>query len=166
MTTTADLSVGHELGAALQALGRSLVAIKASPQSFGLDPRVDRAAYLTLARLSDLGATRMSDVAAALCLDLSTVSRQVKALEDLGLLRRTPDRDDRRAYLLEPTDAGRALVADVKKKFSDLVDVALTDWSERDRHTLTQLLGRLAADLRPDRASSLVAAVRENGDKR
>jgi DNA-binding MarR family transcriptional regulator len=134
--------------------------LRVSPQSFGLDHRVDRAAYLTLARLDDHGTARMSDLAAVLCLDLSTVSRQVRALEELGLVGRTPDPDDRRAYLLEPTAAGQALVGDVKATFSRLVDLALADWSESDRATLTSLLGRLATDLRPDRAPSLVAAVR------
>jgi DNA-binding MarR family transcriptional regulator len=94
------------------------------------------------------------------------VSRQVRALEDIGLIGRTPDPEDRRAYLLAPTEAGQALVADVKAAFSRLVDLALADWSERDRRTLTSLLSRLATDMRPDRAPSLVAAVREQGGAR
>lgn len=163
MTTAPEAPPRHELGSALQALGRSLVALKASPQTFGLDPRVDRAAYFILARLSDAGTARMSDLAALLSLDLSTVSRQIRSLEDLGLIGRTCDPDDRRAYRLEPTAAGRALVADVQQKFSDLVDVALDSWSERDRKTLTALLGRLAHDLRPDQAPRLVSAVRDRG---
>jgi DNA-binding MarR family transcriptional regulator len=168
MTTTTHggpgtaATVDHDLGPAVQALGRSLFALKASPQSFGLDSRVDRAGYLTLARLHDHGTTRMSELAAVLCLDLSTVSRQVRALEDLGLIARTPDSDDRRAYVLELTAAGRELVAGVTESFGRLLDLALADWSERDRRTLTTLLTRLAADLRPERAPSLVAAVREH----
>ena len=163
-TATPTLApAGHDLGSALQALGRALVALKASPQTFGIDTRVDRAAYLTLARLVDQGTSRMSDLAATLCLDLSTVSRQVRGLEELGLVGRTPDPEDRRAFLLEPTEAGSALVSGVKQKFSRLVDTALADWSDDDRRTLTSLLARLADDLRPDRAPTLVAAVRENG---
>ncbi|MFL6238738.1 MAG: MarR family winged helix-turn-helix transcriptional regulator [Actinomycetes bacterium] len=165
-TTTTEAPASHDLGPALQALGRALVALKASPQSFGLDSRVDRAAYLILARISDAGTTRMSDLATLLSLDLSTVSRQVRALEEQGLVGRTSDPGDRRAYFLEPTETGRALVTQVKEKFSALVDLALAEWSERDRRTLTSLLTRLAGDLRPDRAPSLVAAVREQGTRR
>jgi DNA-binding MarR family transcriptional regulator len=166
MTATPTAPAGHDLGSGLLALGRSLFALKASPQSFGLDARVDRAGYITLARLVEQDTIRMSDLAALLCLDLSTVSRQVKALEDLGMVARTADPDDRRAYLLEPTPAAREVVADVKAAFSRLVDLALTDWSEDDRQTLTTLLDRLAADLRPERAATLIAAVRDNGDPR
>ncbi|MDQ1643406.1 MAG: hypothetical protein QOJ90_2757, partial [Actinomycetota bacterium] len=84
---------------------------------------------------------------------------------DLGLLRRTPEPADRRASLLEPTDDGRALVDSVKSAFSQLMEAALADWSERDRRTLTTLLTRLAGDLRPDRASHLVASVMTHADK-
>jgi DNA-binding MarR family transcriptional regulator len=165
-TETAGTGVSHDLGSALLALARSLAALRVSPQALGLDRRVDRAAYLTLSRLDDHGTARMSELATVLCLDLSTVSRQVRALEDIGLIGRTPDLEDRRAYLLAPTEAGQALVADVKAAFSRLVDLALADWSERDRRTLTSLLSRLATDMRPDRAPSLVAAVREQGGAR
>lgn len=166
MTATSEAPATHDLGSALQALGRAMVALKTSPQTFGIDSRVDRAAYFILARLDDHGTARMSDIAALLSLDLSTVSRQVRALEDLGLVGRTPDAGDRRAYRLEPTDAGRALVAEVKKSFSALVDLALVDWSERDRRTLTTLLGRLADDLHPTRTQGMVATVRERGRAR
>src|SRR3954471_2226563 len=165
-TETPNAGVSPDLGSALQALGRSLAALKVSPQALGIDARVDRAAYLTLSRLHDHGTSRMSDLAAILCLDLSTVSRQVRSLEDLGLIGRTSDPEDRRAYVLEPTESGRALVAAVKESFNRLVDLALADWSERDRRTLTSLLGRIATDLRPDRAPSLVAAVREQSGAR
>jgi DNA-binding MarR family transcriptional regulator len=165
MTTTSEAPATHDLGSALQALGRAMVALKTSPQTFGIDARVDRAAYFILARLDDAGTARMSDLAALLSLDLSTVSRQVRALEDLGLVGRTTDADDRRAYRLEPTTAGRKLVADVKKSFSEVVDLALAEWSERDRRTLTTLLGRLAQDLHPARAQSLVTTVREGAGR-
>src|SRR2546423_14070545 len=124
----------HDLGQALLGVGRALVALRVSPQAFGIDPRVDRAAYLTLARLADHGTARMSELAAVVCLDLSTVSRQVRALEDLGFVARTPDPDDGRASVLEPTPAGRALVAEVKAAFSQPVDLAPANWSELDRH--------------------------------
>src|SRR3954447_14876024 len=132
-------------------VARALTALRVSPQTFGFDRRVDRAAYVTLARLTDLGTARMSDLASLLALDLSTVSRQVRTLEDAELVARTTDPDDRRASVLTPTETGRALVTQMKAAFSRLINAGLADWSERDRRTLHQLLIRLADDLRPDR---------------
>src|SRR5436190_22926822 len=108
------------------------MALRVSPQSFGIDHRVDRAAYIVLGRVADLGPIRLSDLASVLGLDLSTISRQVRALEDLELVRRTTDPDDRRASRLEPTDAGKTLVMNVKAAFSELVETKLAAWSERD----------------------------------
>ena len=140
-------------------VARSLAALRVSPQTFGLDRRIDRAAYLALSRLVDLETTRMTELAGVLCLDLSTVSRQVRALEDAGLVVRTIDPDDRRASVLTPTPAGKDLVTRMKAAFSRLIDNALQDWSDRDRRTLNNLLTRLATDLRPDRAPQLLEGV-------
>jgi DNA-binding MarR family transcriptional regulator len=164
-TTTSKVGADHDLGEAVLTVARALFALRVSPQTFDIDRRVDRAAYGCLARITDMGPLRMSELAGILCVDLSTVSRQVRALEDLGLLRRTPEPDDRRASLLEPTDDGRALVDSVKTAFSQLMEAALADWSERDRRTLTTLLTRLASDLRPDRAPHLIATVTTTTEK-
>ena len=73
------------------------------------------------------------------------------SLEDAGWVRRTPDPNDRRAVLLELTDAGAALAADVAKaqrrESSDVFD----DLDESERAPLTDLLERVAAghDSRP-----------------
>jgi DNA-binding MarR family transcriptional regulator len=149
-----------DLGQALIRVARGLVALKLSPQAFGYDDRIDRAAYLALQRIADLGPVRLSDVATALCLDISTVSRQVRTLEESGLVARTVDPADRRAAQLVATDSGRDLVTKMQSTLSRIVDVALGDWSERERAALTKLLHRLADDLSPDRAPALVAAVR------
>jgi DNA-binding MarR family transcriptional regulator len=149
-----------DLGQALIRVARGLGALKLSPQTFGFDSRVDRAAYIALQRVADQGPVRMSDVAAALCLDLSTVSRQVRTLEDAGLLTRTVDPADRRASRLAATPEGTALVERMQATFSQILEGALADWSERDRAALSRLLERLADDLSPDRAPALVAAVR------
>ena len=68
--------------------------------------RVDRAAIIILSSLKENSAVRLSDLASDLLLDISTVSRQAKALEDRGLVTRTDDLDDRRAVRLELTPAG------------------------------------------------------------
>jgi DNA-binding MarR family transcriptional regulator len=148
-----------DLGQALVRLTRGLVSLRLSPQRLGFDRRVDRGAYVVLHRIHDLGPVRLSDVANALGLDLSTVSRQVRNLEDAGLLSRTPDPDDRRAARLATTAEGTALVVRMQAALSRIVANALDGWSDKDRRTLTTLLGRLADDLSPDRAPTLVEAV-------
>ena len=74
------------------------------------DDTVDRAALIILSSLRENSAVRLSDLASELCLDISTVSRQAKALEDRGLLTRSDDLDDRRAVRLELAPAGRVVL--------------------------------------------------------
>ena len=67
---------------------------------------IDHSAHLVMFMLSCSGAIRLSDLAARMEIDASTASRHVRALEQAGLLRRSPDPDDGRAFRVELTDAG------------------------------------------------------------
>src|SRR3954468_10046897 len=71
---------------------------------------MERSAYPLLNQILALqgegGGGRLSDVAAGLKVAVPTGSRQVRQLEDLGLVARTADPVDGRAVLLEVTAAG------------------------------------------------------------
>lgn len=91
---------------------------------------------------------RLSDLAAKVELDASTVSRQIKQLEDKGIVERTPDPDDGRASLIRISAEGHAVMqAAFRRRFQRIKGV-LEPWSQRDRDQLQKLLTRLAADLR------------------
>jgi DNA-binding MarR family transcriptional regulator len=91
---------------------------------------------------------RVSDLAAKVELDASTVSRQIKQLEDKGLVERTADPADGRASLVRLTSQGEdTMHAAFQRRFQRIKD-ALAPWSETDRHHLMIMLNRLASDLR------------------
>lgn len=115
------------------------------------DP-VDKPSLMVLYALSSAEPMRLSDAAITVCLDLSTVSRHVRALEDGGYVRRTDDPNDRRASLLALTEEGRDVLARSFEVRRTAIGAAITDWSEQDRLTLTHLLTRLAEDLAPRQA--------------
>jgi DNA-binding MarR family transcriptional regulator len=93
-------------------------------------------------------AMRLSDRASAVELDASTVSRQVKQLEDKGIVERTPDPADGRASLIRITPQGQQVMhAGMRRRLERLKSV-LEPWDEHDRAQLQELLTRLAADLR------------------
>ncbi len=102
---------------------------------------------------------RLSDLAAKVELDASTVSRQIKQLEDKGLVERTPDPDDGRASLIQlSNEAHRTMQAAFRRRF-ERIKTVLDPWSQRDKDLLQDLLTRLAADLREanDRQESSVS---------
>jgi|1186.fasta_scaffold33844_2 DNA-binding MarR family transcriptional regulator len=93
-------------------------------------------------------ALRVSDLAACVELDTSTVSRQIKQLEDKGIVERTPDPDDGRASLVRLTEQGREIVVAGFRRRFERIQAALEPWTDDDRARLQSLLTRLAADLR------------------
>lgn len=109
---------------------------------------VDIGTIRSLVIVAELAPARASDVAAELQLDLSTVSRQLSALEKQGYLRKAADPDDRRASRIEITPEGKALVRQLFENRIKAITPALEKWSAADRDKLFKLLIRLAGDLK------------------
>ena len=110
------------------------------------DPETASRVFM-LTHVARLAPVRATDVAEQVGLDLSTVSRHLKALEDAGYVRRSPDPDDRRAALLEVSATGRDLLESTTRTRTALLDHATQDWPREDLADLTRLLNRLAREL-------------------
>jgi DNA-binding MarR family transcriptional regulator len=112
---------------------------------------LDRSAYpllnqiLALQGQADGG--RLTDVAEGLGVAVPTVSRQVRQLEDLGLVVRTKDPIDARAILLEVTDAGLDALQRMREEWRKTVAEILEPWPQKDREILGELLERFALQL-------------------
>jgi DNA-binding MarR family transcriptional regulator len=108
---------------------------------------VERAAIIVLSSLKENSAVRLSDLATDLCLDISTVSRQARALEDRGLITRAEDPADRRAVRLELAPAGLAVLDEAWSRRNRWLAESLHDWSPEDRVALVEMLTRFADSL-------------------
>ena len=114
-------------------------------RSPGVGP--DQSSSILLLHLASLAPLRAGDLAEHACLDPSTVSRHLKALDEEGRLVRTPDPDDRRATLLGLSPDGRRRVAQAQAERLALVTAAVSTWSDDDVDTLNRLVRRLADSL-------------------
>jgi len=113
---------------------------------------LDRSAYVLLVNLLD-GPLRIGDLAEALSLDVSTVSRQVGALETAGLARREPHPSDRRSSLVVISEAGAVAVDAHRRARRAVFAEVLDDVSDAELGQVTSVLNRLA-----DRLEALAAA--------
>ena len=109
------------------------------------------------------GPIRMADIAARLEVVPRSVTSMVDGLEEAGLVRRRPDRDDRRSVLVEPTAGGRRLLArlhDARRATAEQVFGSLDDGQ---RAELGRLLGQLCTGACP---SAVTGARRDRGGRR
>jgi DNA-binding MarR family transcriptional regulator len=120
------------------------------------DVPVGKESYWLLNRVEELGPMRASDLAAALNLDASTISRQTHRLVDARLIERTVDPVDGRACLLAVSDRGRQAMAEVVSFRRQQLAELLREWSDPDRSLVTNLLDRLADDLQQPTAGDRV----------
>jgi DNA-binding MarR family transcriptional regulator len=104
--------------------------------------KLTRATFELLAVIHRYGPLRVSELVQRVGVDQSTVSRQVRPLEDLGLVFRSEDAADRRVVWLDTTDAGRDVMLETRRRVNRNVEAALASWSQADRETLGKLLER------------------------
>ena len=112
------------------------------------------ASMTALQTIERLGPIAMSKLAERLELDQSTLSRQVRPLEEEGLVTRTADANDRRVARLASTAKGSTLLHRMRDVSLNDYDVALRDWPATDRAQLAALLDRFRRallDVRVDR---------------
>ncbi|MCP3804770.1 MarR family transcriptional regulator [Allokutzneria sp. A3M-2-11 16] len=95
---------------------------------------------------AERGKVRPGEVAEALDVLPSSVTRHVQVLAEQGFLAVTTDPSDRRASLVEATDAGRDQVRQFVQAGVDVFGAVVADWSAEDLRTLNGLLERLLAD--------------------
>ena len=130
--------IGHQFGVFLRRADRFYADLRLGPD--GLD--LDRAGYLLLGRIVAAGPTRLSALADGLSLDLSTISRQVHALEAAGLVGRTTESTDRRASLIAATDRGREIYHRNRSVQQAALRGLLSDWTDAERDEFARLLTR------------------------
>jgi DNA-binding MarR family transcriptional regulator len=106
-------------------------------------PELDSAAYGLLVHLRDRGSMRPSDLAAYVGVGKATISRQLKALEDLKLVERQADPVDGRAHLVALTHNGQRRLEAVRSARRQRLNARLSNWPEDDIRTLARLLARL-----------------------
>jgi DNA-binding MarR family transcriptional regulator len=106
------------------------------------------AAFAVLATLCHGAASRPSELASAVRLDLSTISRHIQSLVAGGYLVKARDPQDGRSCRLKATAAGRAAIHKAAARRVEFFRRATANWTPQDLRTLVELLTRLSEDLK------------------
>lgn len=135
MTTakTAIETIQHEM---------TVFARRARTLAHRMHPELSLGSFTLLGHLAESGGCRATDLAAHYALDKSTVSRQVAALEQAGLIERQPDPEDHRVQMLRLTAEGHGILAQVTQSRRAAVRERLADWPEEDLERFAGYLRR------------------------
>lgn len=118
--------------------------------------RVDRAGYLAMRTLEDLGPVSTNALARALHLDASTVTRQITALECQGFVQRRANPADGRSSTIDLTPEGRRSMRAVERERRRHIEALVSNWDDAQQVDLGLALARLNG--------SLVESVTGSGD--
>ncbi|MFF1274694.1 MarR family winged helix-turn-helix transcriptional regulator [Streptomyces marokkonensis] len=106
-------------------------------------PDLEPSAYGLLVRLDECGRQRATELAAYIGVGKATMSRQLRALEELGLVGREPDPADGRAWLVALTEEGHERVRRVREARRARYAGRLADWDPAEVTELARLLNQL-----------------------
>jgi DNA-binding MarR family transcriptional regulator len=135
-------SLENEMGVLVRRL-RRVIAERAKM----VHPDLSPVAYSMLMALNDSGPRRASDLVDQFAIDKGAVSRQVQALLELDLIKRTPDPEDRRAAILAITDEGQRRLKKITHKRREEVRDRLAGWKTEELNDFVTALGRYNATL-------------------
>jgi DNA-binding MarR family transcriptional regulator len=88
------------------------------------------------------GPLRMTALAEWLSVDKSTITVEVRRLEEARLVVREPDPSDRRAVLISATDEGRVAIRRHRQAAQAVYSTLVGKWSESDRLDFARLIDR------------------------
>lgn len=103
---------------------------------------LDQAGYLLLRTLEAIGPADINTLAAALGLAPSTAGRQVAAMQQTGLIDRTPAPSDRRRSIVTPTPEGRERANRVRRQRRERLMDLFEGWTEAELRTLGDSFAR------------------------
>lgn len=90
------------------------------------------------------------ELAEACMLDVTTMSRAVKRLEDLGLLQRERDPACMRSYRIYLTDKGKMKTEEIRSGFRQLEDCMCEGMKEEEIHILLEGIEKIRKNLEKD----------------
>jgi DNA-binding MarR family transcriptional regulator len=106
------------------------------------------AAALDLLQVIDAAeGVRPSDIADQRSVHRSLVTRQLRELEDAGLVEFSEDADDRRSWRVALTSSGREEMERLQKIGLERFAGFVADWDQRELRELTALLEKLSSSM-------------------
>ena len=100
--------------------------------------------FAALSKLSDVGETSQNQLGALVAMDAATIKGIIDRLTARGLVDVNRHENDKRRLMVQLTDTGRAIVAELTPIAERITAETLSPLSQREAATLVRLLARIA----------------------
>lgn len=127
----------------LDDIARELMLISRHQLASATRGTLERSAYLMLNRIDATGPMTARELAAALQLEISTVTRQIAAMLRENVVERIPDPAGGQARKLSITPTGATHLAEDRELYRDSLAQVVTDWPDDQCADLQRLLQAL-----------------------
>jgi len=111
--------------------------------------QISQPGWALLRRIEEDGPHSLGGLAELTHMDPAATGRQIRQMEDDGLVERTTSAQDGRVTLVSATGAGEQASRRIRAVGQQHLEDALDSWTEQDRAELARLLRRFVADLQP-----------------
>lgn len=141
----APVDVSQAVSLVEQELGRLFARIRVGwrEAAITVHPDLQPLGYQVLTSIASGKATTAGAIIERLQTDKSAVSRQVRQLEQLGLVTSVADPQDRRARQLVATELAQERIAIARARYEGRLEERLRSWSAGDLDSFVRLLGAL-----------------------
>jgi DNA-binding MarR family transcriptional regulator len=102
--------------------------------------------YIFLLAIANQPGMTQKMISEQLYIDKATTTKAVVKLEKVGLVKRTVDAKDSRAYRLFMTEKGSLIANHVRKELDALIDITKQGFSDEEYETLSLLLKKMFAN--------------------
>lgn len=120
---------------------------------------LSRPALTILAALRDAGPARPSALSRLTDLEPPLVSRELRGLVAGGYVRRSDDPTDRRAGIVELTEAGLDAWQANRRATDEMLSTTFDEWSSEELADLRRVLERIVVDYRATRVDVVGVAI-------
>lgn len=120
-----------------------------------LDNEVSASQYYILQTIEDNGPKTSSEIAALLGVSLPAITNLTNKLESKGYLERMAHPTDRRTILLNQTEAGSALVIQLREKHMKLSEALINTFEDEDKLRLIQAYEKMIVAVRKEAGTSV-----------
>ena len=100
--------------------------------------------FSTLVRVSEQGEVSQNQLGRLAAMDVATIKGVVDRLKARALVKTANDPNDRRRTLISLTDAGNAIVGDLKRAGLEITEKTLAPLSPDERVALVQILKKMS----------------------